>query len=148
MANNIYRLLNEIETDFSEYEKTELSSKEKEEHKQRILMEVKRMKKRNENGKENRKARVWKTAAGAAAACVICCIIEDITVTVHIGYGNSNAVLLCRQRISLFTLAFVHLFLDCNCIFTDGLVSLGIFLFIFLSLGVFNQPHVRSDSAL
>lgn len=71
MANNIYRLLNEIETDFSEYEKTELSSKEKEEHKQRILMEVKRMKKRNENRKENRKARVWKTAAGAAAACVI-----------------------------------------------------------------------------
>ena len=30
MANNIYRLLNEIETDFNEYEKTELSSKEKE----------------------------------------------------------------------------------------------------------------------
>ncbi len=71
MANNIYGLLNEIETDFNEYEEIELSSKEKEKHKQRILMEVKRMNKRNENKKENRKTRVWKTAAGAAAACVI-----------------------------------------------------------------------------
>ena len=57
MANNIYGLLNEIETDFSEYEEIELSSKEKEKHKQRILMEVKRMNKRNENRKENKK---WK----------------------------------------------------------------------------------------
>ena len=54
MANNIYGLLNEIETDFSEYEEIELSSKEKEKHKQRILMEVKRMNKRNENRKENK----------------------------------------------------------------------------------------------
>ncbi len=71
MANNIYGLLNEIETDFSEYEEIELSSKEKEKHKQRILMEVKRMNKRNENRKENKKARAWKMAAGAAAACVV-----------------------------------------------------------------------------
>lgn len=67
MAKNIYGLLNEIETDFSEYETIELSSKEKERHKQRILMEVKRMEKR----KENKKAKAWKIAAGAAAACVI-----------------------------------------------------------------------------
>lgn len=67
MAKNIYGLLNEVETDFDEYEKIELSSKEKENHKQRILMEVKRMEKR----KENRKGRTWKVAAGTAAAFVI-----------------------------------------------------------------------------
>lgn len=66
MANNIYGLLNEVETDFSEYEETELSSKEKERHKQRILMEVKRMEKRN-----HKKGKTWKAAAGTAAACVI-----------------------------------------------------------------------------
>ncbi len=67
MAKNIYGLLNEVETDFKEYEEIELSSKEKERHKQRILMEVKRMEKR----KENKKRKVWKAAATAAAACVI-----------------------------------------------------------------------------
>ena len=56
MAKNIYGLLNEIETDFSEYETIELSSKEKERHKQRILMEVKRMEKRKENKKAKCKA--------------------------------------------------------------------------------------------
>lgn len=66
MANNIYGLLNEIETDFNEYEETELSSKEKERHKQRILMEVKRMEKRN-----HKTGKIWKAAAGTAAACVI-----------------------------------------------------------------------------
>lgn len=66
MANNIYGLLNEIETDFNEYEETELSSKEKERHKQRILMEVKRMEKRN-----YKTGKIWKVAAGTAAACVI-----------------------------------------------------------------------------
>lgn len=67
MGKNIYGLLNEIETDFNEYEAIELSSKEKERHKQRILMEVKRMEKR----RENKKGKIWKIAAGAAAACVI-----------------------------------------------------------------------------
>ncbi len=67
MAKNIYRLLNEVGTDFREYEEIELSSEDKERQKQRILMEVKRMEKRTE--KKNRKT--WKAAAGAAAACVI-----------------------------------------------------------------------------
>lgn len=67
MEKNIYGLLNEVKTDFNEYEKIELSSQEKEMHKQRILMEVKRMGKR----KRNKKAKMWKAAAGAAAACVI-----------------------------------------------------------------------------
>lgn len=67
MAKNIYGLLNEVKTDFNEYEKVELSSREKEMHKQRILMEVKRMEKR----KQNKKIKAWKVAAGAAAACVI-----------------------------------------------------------------------------
>ncbi len=67
MEKNIYGLLNEVKTDFNEYEKIELSSQEKEMHKQRILMEVKRMEKK----KRNKKAKMWKAAAGAAAACVI-----------------------------------------------------------------------------
>ena len=48
MAKNIYRLLNEVGTDFREYEEIELSSEDKERQKQRILMEVKRMEKRTE----------------------------------------------------------------------------------------------------
>lgn len=67
MAKTIYGLLNEVKTDFNEYEKIELSSQEKEMHKQRILLEVKRMEKR----KQNKKGKAWKAAAGAAAACVI-----------------------------------------------------------------------------
>ncbi len=64
MEKNIYGLLNEVKTDFNEYEKIELSSQEKEMHKQRILMEVKRMEKR----KRNKKAKMWKAAAGAAVS--------------------------------------------------------------------------------
>ena len=68
MKKNIYQLLNEVETDFREYEQAELSSREKEYHKQRFLMEVKRMNKMNRRDK-NKKA--WKIAAGMAAACVL-----------------------------------------------------------------------------
>ena len=68
MKKNIYQLLNEVETDFREYEQAELSSREKEYHKQRFLMEVKRMNKTNRKDK-NRKT--WKIAAGMAAACVL-----------------------------------------------------------------------------
>lgn len=68
MKKNIYQLLNEVETDFREYEQAELSSQEKEYHKQRFLMEVKRMNKTNRKDK-NRKT--WKIAAGMAAACVL-----------------------------------------------------------------------------
>lgn len=67
MAKNIYRLLNEVGTDFREYEEIELSSEDKERKKQRILMEVKRMEKRT----EKKNGKTWKAAAGAAAACVI-----------------------------------------------------------------------------
>ena len=66
MKESIYGLLNEIETDFTEYEEMELSSQEKEKHKQRILMEVSSMKNR-----KKKEGKVWKIAAGAAAACVI-----------------------------------------------------------------------------
>lgn len=68
MKKNIYQLLNEVETDFREYEQAELPSREKEYHKQRFLMEVKRMNKMNRRDK-NKKA--WKIAAGMAAACVL-----------------------------------------------------------------------------
>lgn len=69
MQKTIYGLLNEIEMDLNEYEETELSSVEKETHKQRILQEVKNMKgKAEQNRKKNG---VWKIAAGTAAACAL-----------------------------------------------------------------------------
>lgn len=68
MKKNIYQLLNEVETDFREYEQTELSSREKDYHKQKVLMEVRRMKNKEKKDK-NRK--VWKVAAGVAAACAV-----------------------------------------------------------------------------
>ena len=64
MKKNVYGLLNEIEMDFNEYEDLELSPKEKEAYKRRILQEVNRM----SAGKKNRK---WKMAAGMAAACAV-----------------------------------------------------------------------------
>lgn len=67
MKKSIYQLLNEVETDYEEYERTELSQEEKDIYKQRILTEVKRMKK-EERGK---KRRVWQKAAGLAAACAV-----------------------------------------------------------------------------
>lgn len=69
MEKNIYRLLNEVETDFNEYEEIELSSEEKERHKQRVLMEVKRMRRRAE--KDYKKHSTWKKTAAAAAVCAI-----------------------------------------------------------------------------
>ena len=45
MKKSIYQLLNEVETDFREYEQAELSSREKEYHKQKFLMEVNESKK-------------------------------------------------------------------------------------------------------
>lgn len=70
MEKNIYGLLNEVDMDVTEYEELELSSRELEQHKQRILMEVKGMEnKLNQNNRRKRK--VWMKAAGVAAACVI-----------------------------------------------------------------------------
>ncbi len=57
MKKNIYQLLNEVETDFREYEQTELSSREKDYHKQKVLMEVRRM---GNKENKNKKGRVWK----------------------------------------------------------------------------------------
>lgn len=68
MKKSIYQLLNEVETDFREYEQAELSSREKEYHKQKFLMEVKRMDKMN---RKNKNRKVWKIAAGMAATCVL-----------------------------------------------------------------------------
>ncbi len=65
MEKNIYGLLNEVETDFGEYEMKELSSGEKEAQKQKILKEVREMK------HENRKGRAWKAASGIAAALAV-----------------------------------------------------------------------------
>ena len=69
MEKNIYKLLNEIEMDLSEYENLELSPLEKESAKQRILREVKSMEPKTRN-KRSRK-RVWMAAAGTAAACAL-----------------------------------------------------------------------------
>ncbi len=67
MKKNIYKLLNDVETDYEEYDQTELSSEEKEYYKQKILAEVKVMK-----TEEKRKKRIhFKKAAGLAAACAI-----------------------------------------------------------------------------
>lgn len=44
MGKTIYQLLNDVETDFSEYENAELTSGEKDHFKTKILMEVKNMK--------------------------------------------------------------------------------------------------------
>ena len=77
MEKNIYGLLNEVKTDLTEYEAAELSSQELEQHKQRIMMEVKNMEHRfgrkgNFGQAEGRrKSKVWTKAAGVAAACVI-----------------------------------------------------------------------------
>lgn len=67
MEKTIYQLLNEVETDFEEYEQTELSFEEKETYKQRILAEVKSMKMEERSTKR----KVWQKAAGLAAACAI-----------------------------------------------------------------------------
>ena len=64
MGKTIYQLLNDVETDFSEYENAELTSGEKDHFKTKILMEVKNMK--AEEKKRNRKN--WKKAVGVAAA--------------------------------------------------------------------------------
>ncbi len=75
MKKSIYQLLNEVETDFREYEQAELSSREKEYHKQKFLMEVKRMDKMN---RKNKNRKVWKIAAGMAAACVLTAGVTSI----------------------------------------------------------------------
>ena len=68
MEKTIYQLLNEVETDFTEYEQVELSSEEKDYYKQKILMEVKNMK---DNTKNNSNKKIWKKAVGIAAACAV-----------------------------------------------------------------------------
>lgn len=65
MEKTIYQLLNEVETDFTEYGQVELSSEEKDYYKQKILMEVKDMK---DNTKNNGNKKIWKKAVGIAAA--------------------------------------------------------------------------------
>lgn len=67
MEKTIYELLNEVETDFEEYERTELSSEEKDTYKRRILAEVKNMKMEE----RSKKRKVWQRAAGLAAACAV-----------------------------------------------------------------------------
>ena len=68
MGKNIYGLLNEVETDFTEYEELELSSQELEQHKQRIMMEVKGMENRlskdsnRAHRQGRRKSKVWMKA--------------------------------------------------------------------------------------
>ena len=68
MEKTIYQLLNEVETDFTEYGQVELSSEEKDYYKQKILMEVKNMK---DNTKNNSNKKIWKKAVGIAAACAV-----------------------------------------------------------------------------
>ncbi len=68
MEKTIYQLLNEVETDFTEYEQVELFSEEKDYYKQKILMEVKDMK---DNTKNNGNKKIWKKAVGIAAACAV-----------------------------------------------------------------------------
>lgn len=67
MDKTIYQLLNEVETDFEEYERAELSLEEKDTYKRRILAEVKSMKVEE----RSKKRKVWQRAAGLAAACAV-----------------------------------------------------------------------------
>lgn len=69
MKKTVYQLLNEVETDFTEYEKVELSSEETDYYKQKILAEVKNMKRNNWNNKSNK--RKWIKGAGIAAALAV-----------------------------------------------------------------------------
>ena len=71
MAKTIYQLLNDVETDFSEYENVELTPEEKDCFKSKILMEVKSMK--AEERKKNR--RNWKKAAGVAGVAAAFVIV-------------------------------------------------------------------------
>jgi len=67
MGKTIYQLLNDVETDFSEYENVELTSQEKAYFKSEILMEVKNMKAEEKRNKKNN----WKKVIGVAAAFAI-----------------------------------------------------------------------------
>lgn len=69
MEKNIYRLLNNVNTDFTEYGEFNLSSEEKELHKQKILQEVRTMQDRT--GKKSGRKNTWKIMAGTAAACAL-----------------------------------------------------------------------------
>ena len=77
MKKNIYQLLNEIEIDFAEYKDLELSSEEKERHKQKILQEISGMK--DSNTRIKKKVKVWKVVAGVAAAFGVTIGIVSIT---------------------------------------------------------------------
>ena len=69
MGKSIYSLLNEVETDFSEYEPVTLSEEEKGRHKQKVLQEVRDME--NKKGRSEKRSRAWKKTAVAAAACAL-----------------------------------------------------------------------------
>lgn len=71
MDKTIYQLLNEVETDFLEYEKTELSLEEKERMKTKILMEVKDMKAKNRKEKRKGSKKAAAMVGMAAAAAVV-----------------------------------------------------------------------------
>lgn len=71
MDEKIYDLLNNVQMNLDEYEETELSSKEKQKIRKRLLQEVRHMKKNNKNAS----VKGLKIAGAAAAACLLISVI-------------------------------------------------------------------------
>lgn len=71
MRKSIYRLLNDVTTDLTEYKELELSAPERDRHKQKILMEVNNMKHTADRKRTGTKRKLWMGMAGAAAALAI-----------------------------------------------------------------------------
>ncbi len=65
---NIYELLNEVETDYMEYEEEETSREEMEAHKGRVRQKVRQAEK---EARAKKRKKAWKIAAGMAAAAVV-----------------------------------------------------------------------------
>lgn len=73
----IYDLLNDVKTDFNEYEDQTLSSEETCQIENRLLQEVRRMKTENRKNQKNRKA--FKAAISAAACAVVLLTVSSQT---------------------------------------------------------------------
>ena len=67
MEEKIFDLLNDVKVNFDEYDAKDLSPEEKKQVQERVLREVRAMRK---NNYKNRVKRGWKIAGIAAAACV------------------------------------------------------------------------------
>lgn len=77
MNDKIYDLLNDVKTDFHEYEIQTLSSEETNQIETRVLQEVRKMKKANANPRKNGK--IFKAAISAAACAAVLLTVSSQT---------------------------------------------------------------------